>query len=85
MILSKSVAYVGEMVPAQIRLGINMRTPVESLGTGAEITGQGFTAQKMREPRQTVETIGGRTYQVFISRPRSRRPGAGKSKSARCR
>jgi oxygen tolerance protein BatD len=63
--LSKTTAYVGEMIPAVVRVGFNVRTPVESLGNGAEITGQGFTAQKMREPRQTIETIGGRTYQIF--------------------
>src|ERR1700704_3246395 len=63
--LSKTTAYVGEMIPAVVRVGFNVRTPVESMGNGAEITGQGFTAQKMREPRQTIETIGGRTYQVF--------------------
>ena len=63
--LSKTNAYVGEMIPGVVRVGFNVRTPVESLGNGAEITGQGFTAQKMREPRQTIETINGKTYQVF--------------------
>jgi hypothetical protein len=63
--LSKTTAYVGEMIPAMVRLGFNVRTPVESLGNGVEITGQGFTAQKMREPRQAIETIGGKTYQTF--------------------
>ncbi|MEY2518400.1 MAG: hypothetical protein QOF24_159 [Verrucomicrobiota bacterium] len=65
LILSKTNAYVGEMIPAVVRIGFNVRTPVESLGNGVEITGQGFTAQKMREPRQAVETIGGKTYQTF--------------------
>jgi hypothetical protein len=65
LMLSKTTAYVGEMIPAVVRLGFNVRTPVESLGNGAEITGQGFTAQKMREPRQTIETVGGKTYQIF--------------------
>ena len=65
LILTKSTAYVGEMIPAEVRLGFNVRTPVESLGNGIEITGQGFTTQKMKEPRQTVETIRGRTYQTF--------------------
>jgi hypothetical protein len=65
LILSKTNAYVGEMIPAVVRLGFNVRTPVESLGNGVEITGQGFTAQKMREPRQTIETINGKTYQTF--------------------
>jgi hypothetical protein len=62
--LSKTTAYVGEVVPAVARVGFNVRTPVDSLGA-TEITGQGFTVQKMREPRQTIETIGGRTFQVF--------------------
>ena len=66
MLLPKSTAYVGEMIPVQIRLGINMRAPVEQLGSGVQIAGQGFTTQKLTEPRQTVETINGRTYQVYI-------------------
>ncbi|MFL6521510.1 MAG: BatD family protein [Chthoniobacterales bacterium] len=64
LILSKTNAYVGEMIPAILRIGINIRTPVESLN-GAEITGQGFTAQKMRDQKPTVENIDGKTYQVF--------------------
>ncbi len=66
MILPKATAYVGEVVPVQIRLGLNVRAPVESLGSGIQVAGQGFTTQKMTEPRQTIETINGRTYQVFI-------------------
>ena len=66
MILPKQIAYVGEMIPVQIRLGLNMRAPVESLGSGVQIAGQGFTTQKLTDPRQTVETINGRSYQVFI-------------------
>ena len=66
MLLPKSVAYVGEMVPVQIRVGISMRAPLEGLGGGIEIAGQGFTRQKMPEPRQTIENINGRSYQVFI-------------------
>src|SRR3954453_13307287 len=64
LVVSKTTAYVGEMIPAILRIGVNIRTPVESLN-GAEITGQGFTAQKMRDQKPTVETIDGKTYQVF--------------------
>ena len=64
LILSKTTAYVGEMIPAILRVGVNIRTPVESLN-GAEITGQGFTSQKMRDQKPTIETIDGKTYQVF--------------------
>src|SRR5207302_1573573 len=66
MTIPKQTAYVGEMIPVQIRLGMNTRAPVESLGDGIQIAGQGFTTQRMSDARQTVETINGRTYQVFI-------------------
>ena len=66
MLLPKAEAYVGEMVPVQLRVAINMRAPVESLGSGIQIAGQGFTTQKIPEARQTMETIDGRTYQVWI-------------------
>ena len=62
--LSKTTGYVGEMIPAVLRVGVNIRTPVESYN-GAEITGQGFTAQKMRDSKPTIENIGGKTYQVL--------------------
>src|SRR5947207_8677183 len=52
------------MIPAVLRVGVNIRTPVESYN-GAEITGQGFTAQKMRDQNPTIEGIEGKTYQVF--------------------
>jgi hypothetical protein len=65
LIVAKTTAYVGEMIPAEVRLGFNTRTPAESLGNGIDPTGQGFTTQKMRDPRQTIETIRGRSYQVF--------------------
>src|SRR5215211_8670565 len=66
MMLPKNTAYVGEMIPVQIRVGLNRRAPVESLGSGMQIAGQGFTTQKMPEPRQTVETINGQSFQIFI-------------------
>jgi hypothetical protein len=64
LILSKTTAYVGEMIPAVLRVGVNIRTPVESYN-GAEITGQGFTAQKMHDQKPTIESIEGKTYQVL--------------------
>ena len=64
LILSKTTAYVGEMIPAVLRVGVNIRTPVESYN-GAEITGQGFTTQKMRDQKPTIENIEGKTYQVL--------------------
>lgn len=64
LMLSKTTAYVGEMIPAVLRIAVNIRTPVESY-PAADITGQGFTAQRMGEQRTTIETIEGKTFQVF--------------------
>jgi hypothetical protein len=64
LIVPKESAYVGEMIPVQVRLAVNTRTRA-NLSKLPEITGQGFTTQKLSEPQQAFETIGGRTYQVF--------------------
>ena len=64
LILSKTTAYVGEMIPAILRVGFNVRTPVEGFNP-PDITGQGFTAQKIPDIRPTIENIEGKTYQVY--------------------
>jgi BatD DUF11 like domain len=64
LMLSKTTAYVGEMIPAVLRVGVSIRTPPESLDP-PEISGQGFTAEKMRDQKSTIETIDGKTFQVF--------------------
>lgn len=66
LVLPKTTAYVGEVVPAQVRLALNMRAPIESLGSGIQIAGQGFTTQKLPDPRQTIESSDGRSYQTWI-------------------
>ncbi len=65
LIVPKKSAYVGEMIPVEIRLGVNARTRA-NLTKPPEITGQGFTTQKLSEPQQTLETIGGRPYQILV-------------------
>src|SRR5204863_2054454 len=52
------------MVPAEIRLAFEPRARGR-LQEGPELSGQGFTTQKLQQPRETLETIGGRTYQVY--------------------
>src|SRR5213595_350846 len=64
LVVAKKDAYVGEMVPAEIRLGFDPRARGR-LQDGPELSGQGFTTQKLQQPRENLETIGGITYQVY--------------------
>jgi oxygen tolerance protein BatD len=63
LIVPKKVAYVGEVVPVQIRLGFDPRVRPRLIEP-PEITGQGFTAEKLQESSQNSETINGRPYDV---------------------
>jgi hypothetical protein len=64
LIVPKNTAFVGETVPAQIRLGFDPRVYPE-LTELPEITGQGFTAQKLQQSGKNQETIDGRIYIVL--------------------
>ena len=76
LVVAKKDAYVGEMVPVVIRLGFDARARGR-LQEGPELTGQGFTTQKLQQPRENLENIGGRTYQVltFKTAIAAARPG----------
>jgi BatD DUF11 like domain len=63
LIVPSKTAYVGEIVPVQIRMGFDPRVRPR-LTEPPEITGQGFTAQKLQQSGETTETIGGRPYEV---------------------
>jgi hypothetical protein len=63
LIVPKKIAFVGEMVPVEIRLGFDPRAHPK-LVDGPEITGQGFTAQKLQQSQQGLETVNGRSYDV---------------------
>jgi oxygen tolerance protein BatD len=63
LIVPKKIAYVGEIVPVQIQLGFDPRVRPRLIEP-PEITGQGFTAQKLQQSGQNAETINGRTYDV---------------------
>jgi hypothetical protein len=77
MIVTKKSAYVGEMVPVEIRLGFYSRARARPLDT-PEITGQGFTMQKLQQVDQPrIETINGASYDVltFKTAIAAARPG----------
>jgi hypothetical protein len=63
LIVPKKSAFVGEMVPAQIRMGFDPRAHPQLIEP-PEITGQGFTAQKLQQAGENLETINGRAYEV---------------------
>src|SRR5213596_751242 len=63
LIVPKKVAYVGEIVPVQIRMGFDPRVRPRLIEP-PEITGQGFTAQKLQQSGQSSETINGRPFDV---------------------
>jgi len=63
LIVPKKTAYVGEIVPVQIRMGFDARIRPR-LVEPPEITGQGFTSQKLQQSAQNVETINNRPYEV---------------------
>ena len=63
LIVPKKAAYVGEIVPVQIRMGFDARVHPR-LTEPPDITGQGFTAQKLQQSSQNLETINGRPFEV---------------------
>jgi len=63
LIVPSKTAYVGEIVPVQIRMGFEPRVRPR-LVEPPEITGQGFTAQKLQQSAENTETISGRIYEV---------------------
>lgn len=63
LIVPKKTAFVGEIVPAQVRLGFDPRSR-PALVDGPEISGQGFTAQKLQQAGERLETINGKIYSV---------------------
>src|SRR5436309_15589386 len=63
LIVPKKTAYVGEIVPVQIRMGFDPRVRPRLIEP-PEITGQGVTAQKLQQAGENTETIGGRLYEV---------------------
>src|SRR6184192_809247 len=65
LIVPSKTAFVGEIVPVQIRMGFDPRVRPRLIEP-PEITGQGFTAQKLQEGGQNSETINGRPYEVAI-------------------
>ena len=66
IILPKNTAYVGEMIPVELRLIVDARVRWQVVAM-PEISGEGFTKQKMPEPRRPQRvTKDGRDYDVLF-------------------
>jgi hypothetical protein len=64
LIVPSKTAYVGEIVPVQVRIGCDPRVHGQLIEPSIEITGQGFTTQKLQRSGENSETINGRPYEV---------------------
>jgi hypothetical protein len=69
LVIPKTTAYVGETIPAEIRLGFNTRVP-SRLVQPAMLSGQGFTSQRLpnaaeQNPDQSMRTVNGRPFEVL--------------------
>ena len=52
------------MIPVVVRIGFNSRTRVAEMAP-PQVSGQGFTVQKLGEPERNLENIEGGSYVVF--------------------
>ena len=52
------------MIPVVVRIGFNSRTRVAEMAP-PQVSGQGFTVQKLGEPERNLENIAGGSYVVF--------------------
>src|SRR5437899_4018653 len=64
LLVPKKTAYVGEIIPVVVRIGFNSRARVAEMAP-PELSGQGFTVQKVGEGERNLENIDGRSYVVF--------------------
>src|SRR5213075_1760622 len=64
LLVPKKIAYVGEMIPVVVKIGFNSRTRVAEMAP-PQVSGQGFTVQKLGEAERNLENIEGRSYVVF--------------------
>ena len=64
MLLSKKKAYVGEVVPAELRFYFNTRIGGE-IGDRPNFGGEGFTVQKLNNVPKREQIVNGENYVVF--------------------
>lgn len=63
VIIPKTTAYVGEMIPIVVRVGIASQLRLRDMAQQIDLPGQGFTKQPVRVS-EAQQAIGGKTYYV---------------------
>jgi hypothetical protein len=66
--VKKKTAYVGEAVPVEVRLYVDVRARLEDVTNMPELVGDGFTTLKFPQPGDVRETRDGQTYRVIVFR-----------------
>jgi hypothetical protein len=64
-VVEKKTAYLGETIPVELRLHVDARVRWQPVKM-PEITGEGFTMQKMPEPQRAQAERNGREYDVLV-------------------
>lgn len=62
IVLSKDKAYVGELVPAELRFFVNERLPAQ-FAQRPSFSGEGITVQRFGPPTQARRDVGGEIFQ----------------------
>ncbi|MFY8216902.1 MAG: BatD family protein [Chthoniobacterales bacterium] len=68
LILSKKEAFVGELVPVEVRFYFNQGYHFEIQGQRPSISGEGFTVQRLPDPQRGEQRIGNEDYHVLSFR-----------------
>ncbi len=64
-VVPKRTGYVGEVLPVEIKIGLNSHVQFQGRPELPDLNVQGVTLQRAQQGEQNIETIGGVTYQVI--------------------
>lgn len=64
-VVPKRTGYVGEVLPVEIKIGLNSHVQFQGRPELPDLNVQGVTLQRAQEEEPNIETIGGATYKVI--------------------
>lgn len=65
LVIPRKFAYVGEVVPVEVRFYFNAEYPASLLNRPMRLSGDGFTVMNFGEPQQRRQEINGQVYEVL--------------------